>query len=274
MYSRAMRLLPICLALLLTPCLTLPAQEVTGAAKTQVLLSAKQQYYNLRAAGVKSFACTAETDWVSLFQTVAGVTLADDNATLTYLRSGRLRFRADLAGTRDVSWQMTGAPPEGMGEKLDGLREAVKKIIDGFVEAWTPGLNGGLFDSGNTLLKTADGYTLRGMSGVAPAQQTDEVLLDKDQHVLEVRNKSTQLDSEMKLTYTASADGLLLTDIRGDTRSPASAPPTKISMTTTYAEIGKVHLPATLAVTVPNVATFNFRFTDCRVMQQGSAPTE
>ena len=242
---------------------SLAAQAVPKDKQTSLLLSAREQYYNLRAAGVRSYTCQVNFDWNGFFTAVAGKPLPADDPTMVYLNGLKVQLTNDLSNPADIKFTPSAAVPEGKQQSLDKLQGSIKEMVSGFTQAWSPTLNGTLIpEAPSSMTKTAGGYIVHDATG----DGTDETL-DGSLRVTSLIVKSEDVASTMRTTFTPSPKGLLLTQMEGTYSQPASAPPTAVAMKATFQPFGGFQLPATLAVTIPNVASFNFTFTACTVQR-------
>jgi hypothetical protein len=240
----------------------LVAQETTGKEKTSLLLAAKARYYNLQSIGVKGFGCDVDVDWNSLFASAAGKEPAADDPMMKYLQAARLSFTNDLRGKGKVEWALKGVPPEGKEKAADELRSSLKQTLEGFLQAWTPFLNGDVIpQSPKTLKATPTGYVIDD----GKENDVSEEVLDKDMTVKHLTAKTEALVVEMDSTFTSSPSGLLLTQMDATYQQPPTNPPTPLVMKTTFEPVDNFQLPATLTVIIPNVVTFKMRFTGCTV---------
>ena len=239
------------------------AQEIPKDKQASLLLSARQQYYNLRAAGASSYTCQVNFNWDGFFTAVAGKPLPADDPTMIYLNGLKVQLINDLSGQSEVKFMPTGAAPEGKQQGLDKLQGSIKEMVSGFAQAWTPTLNGTIIpESSASLKKTSDGYLLHDATGDGSDETFDSKL-----QMTSLSVKSEAVASTMRTTFSPSPKGLLMTEMEGSYSQPASAPPTNIAMKATFQTFEGFQLPATLAVTVPNVAAFNFTFTACTVQK-------
>ena len=240
---------------------TLHAQEVPKEKQAPLLLSARQQYYNLRTNGVKSYTCNVYFDWDGFFTQVAGKPLPKDDPTMVYLKSLKLVLVNDLSGEGDMKFIDAGAPPEDHKEGVEKLKASIKQMVGGFVQAWTPTLNGTIIPvEVDGMKKTPAGYTLTGKG-----EETTEETLDSNLRLTGLSVKSKDLLSTMQTTFISSPKGLLMTEMEGDYHEPESAPATHVVMKTSFEPVAGVELPATLTASVPSVATFKFAFNGCTV---------
>ena len=243
------------------------AQDFPKDKQAALLLSARQQYYNLRAAGAGSYSCEVVFDWDGFFTAVAGKPLPADDPSMVYLKGLKVQLTNDLSGQANVTFTPSKAVPEGKQAGLDKLQGSVKEMVNGFTQAWTPALNGTLIpDAPSSMKKTADGYVLHDASSDGSDETLDSTLRVKSLSV-----QSQDVASIMRTTFTPSPGGLLLTEMEGTYSQPATAPPTAVSMKSSFKTFDGFQLPANLVVTVPNVASFNFVFRACTVQKAKTA---
>ncbi len=243
---------------------SLHAQEVPKDKQAPLLLSAQKQYYNLLTSGVKSYTCDVFFDWDGFFTQVAGKPLPKDDPTMVYLNSLKLVLVNDLSGQGDMKFVDAGAPPEDHRDGVEKLKGSIKQMVGGFVQAWTPTLNGTIIPADvDSMKKTPAGYVLTGKG----EEQTEETL-DSDLRLTGLSVKSKNLTSVMQTTFVGSPKGLLMTEMEGDYHEPESAPATHVVMKTSFEPVDGVELPATLTASVPNVATFKFAFRGCTVAKK------
>ena len=189
---------------------------------------------------------------------------------MMYLNRLKVELKSDLSGQADVKF-IEGVPAPA--EREAGLKKLVgslKEMLDGFVQAWAPTLNGTIIpDAPVSMKKTPGGYLLKDASG-----DGSEETLDDGLHLTSLNVKSEAMSSTMRTTFTASPRGLLMTEMEGTYSEPASAPPTAVSMKAGFAAVDGFELPSSLVVTVPNVASFHFAFSGCAVQKRSGAGTK
>ena len=181
---------------------------------------------------------------------------------MTYLNSLKLVLINDLSGEGDMKFVDAGAPPEERKEGVEKLKGSIKQMVGGFVEAWTPTLNGTIIPSEvDSMKKTPTGYLL-----TSKGEESTSETLDSNLHLTGLSVKGKDLTSTMQTTFISSPKGLLMTQMEGDYHeADASAAATHVSMKTSFEPVQGVELPATLVASVPNVATFKFAFRGCTV---------
>ncbi len=192
-----------------------PSAEILGGEKTKLLTAARSQYYNLRAAGLKSYGCTVEIDWNGFIAQVTGAPLADDDPTLKYLNGSRLSFVDDLKGKPEVKWAFTGTPPERKAQATGSMTHGMVQVVQGFLQAWTPSQNGTLISlNARSFKRAGTGYTIDDAGG----SNIDLLTLDKDFAISHASIKNDETVAESDFTFVPSANGLCSQTSRSTTR--------------------------------------------------------
>ncbi len=240
------------------------AQKISAKDQKALIASARAQYYNLRAAGVKSFHCDIEIDWMDVFTNINGKSPLPDDPMIRYLTSTRLSIQDDLAAKPNVEWAATGAPPEGLEKRGDQLRDGFTKMIGGFFTAWSPALNGTLIPVDPTEFeKTPTGYAITNTAGTA----TDHLVLDDQMKLTHMSSTTDTVVGEMDMTFAPTKKGLVQTEMVSVTRLPPSAPPVASTMSATFEPVDDFLLPATLKLVVSNVLSIKMQFDHCTVQR-------
>lgn len=243
---------------------SLEAQNVPQKEQTQLLNTARSQYYNLRAAGLKGFSCNASVDWDALFTSINGKTPPADDPMVQYLQGSHLSVTSDLGSHPNISWVSAGTPPKDREQNANQLVNGLKQTLDGFFQSWMPSLNGTLITLTPSSVKaTATGYVI--VDGTSKA--IDELTLDKKLVIHHLSTTSAKINGELDTTYTPSAKGLLLTKLDGTYQASADGPATHVTMSATFQPVESFQLPDSLTFVVANVATFKMRLVDCTVQK-------
>jgi hypothetical protein len=242
----------------------LEAQNIPQKEQTQLLTNARAQYYNLRAAGLKSFSCNATVDWDALFTAINGKAIPADDPFMQYLRNSHLSVTSDLSSHADVSWVSTGTPPKDREESAERLTGNLKRALAGFMQSWLPSLNGTLITLSPTSVKsTATGYVIVDASG----KNTVELTLDKKLVIHHLSIKSAALSGDMDATYTPSAKGLLLTKLDSTYQESSNGPAMHVVTSVTFQPVESFQLPDELTFFFADTATFKMRLVDCTVQK-------
>jgi hypothetical protein len=240
------------------------AQQLSAGDQKAMVAAGRAQYYNLRAAGLKSFHCDIELDWEALITAASGKTPPADDPMIRYLKSTRLGIQDDLLTTPVVEWAASGVPPEGQEKRGDQMRDGLRQMIGGFLTAWSPSLNGTLIPlNPSTFQKTPGGYEITDVTGAAKAR----IELDKDMKVTHISSSTDAIVGDLDTTFTPTKNGLVLTRMVSLTRQPPAAPPVSATMTATFEPTSEFLLPATLKIVITNVLSVDMQFDHCTVQR-------
>jgi hypothetical protein len=241
------------------------AQSVPEKERTSLLLAAKSQYYNARAAGLKGFHCDVNVDWTAMFGSAGNASVDPNIPLIRYFASTHIGVGGDLVGKPKLEWLTTGVPPEGQEKTVDQMHGGMQQMVEGFFTAWGPALNGTIIpQKPASFEKTATGYVV--VNGDSAAQDT--LTLDREMKLAHIATKMDSIDAEMDTTFTTSPKGLLLTRMDSRTRQPPSSPAVHSIMSATFAPVDDFLLPSTLVITVTNVVTVPMKFENCTVTKQ------
>jgi hypothetical protein len=241
-------------------------QAVTGKAQTELLTTARARYYNLSLLGVNSFSCNVDVDWDSIFTQINRSALPPDSPLMVYLAKSRLGVKETVASGAAVTWANTGTPPDSVAASAGQLRGAIKQMLEGYFEAWTPSINGRLFSKDVTgVTATATGYLI---TDTNPDKSSDTLTFDKAMLLSHVSNISAEQTSEYDMKYLKTPQGWLLSALDGDTRQLPSGPATHVTTQSEYQTVEGFQLPAAISLTVKNVATFKLKLSGCTVEKQ------
>jgi hypothetical protein len=151
------------------------------------LKKAGSLYYSTAKSGLGGFDCAVHPDWRMLFASAnAGSSVNADDARILLLENVKINLHAHLRGGSTLEW----TPETSTGEPLDQdastllskMREVTEQTLGGFLEFWTP------FVDGSVVPASADGLTITHTGSV---------------------NTIHAQDSEISLTETFSNDMLL-----------------------------------------------------------------
>jgi hypothetical protein len=237
------------------------AQKNPAAAR---LSAARAQYYTPTANGLNSFHCNVSIDWKDLLTRFGGKEVPDNAPYLLYLKSIHLSVSDDLQGKGGLEWTEPGPPPEGTAEGEGKMRDGMKQMIGGFFQSWNAYMNGSMVpvaDPTSTVTADGDGLHLHAV--------TDQIVLDEHfdkTNTLDLTHVVTpEMDVTAYPTYSSTPDGLIVSSIRSIVKQPPTAPPTEITMSTTYSKVAAFQLPATMRFEIKNVGTFLFNLNACTV---------
>ena len=116
-------------------------------ANDELLAKTAKMYYSTRAAGLDGFDCDVHPDWRTLFSSANnGATLPDDDARLTTLKPVKIALHARMAGGSTMEWNRPPSPDKPLDADstamLDQLHQATEQTLQGFLQFWTPFVDG------------------------------------------------------------------------------------------------------------------------------------
>jgi hypothetical protein len=244
-----------------------PAQEITGSQRTALLTAARSQYYNLRVAGVQSFSCNVDVDWLGLFTSVSGKAPDASNPVYASLRNLRIGVKEALPGGAEVSFAATGTPPDSAAAAVSSMRAGIQQMLSGFFQSWTPFLSGDAISmKPRSLTSIPAGYLLDDSQSDNP----DQLTFDKQMVLTRIDTRTAAISGVLASKFDKSPDGLLLTDLEGDIHQPSDGPATHVVMHTDYQMVDSFRVPHNLSLGVKNVATFKMALTGCTVQKQAN----
>jgi hypothetical protein len=253
-------LLPVAVALLAaTGCSHLREQ-------TALLYRARSQYYDLTIAGIKEYDCYVQPDWDAFFTNNNNGKPPDDSPWHQYLRQAHLVFVAPLNGTATIKWVDPVPPPHGKEQFARDVQDGFHDVLDGFLAAWKPSLNGTLLPNVpvSNITPRGDGYT---MTEHDEEGRTTDITMDKSLHVTHLSTRSPKLTAEIDTKYEPSPKGLLLMELDSLTHSPPTAPEKHSIMRTTYADVDGALVPATLTIITGSGTQILMKFPHCSVQK-------
>lgn len=234
------------------------------------LSKVRSRYYTPVDAGLESFHCEVRFDWKDFMQKATNQQIPDDDERLKYLRTIGLSVDDSLHGTGSLSWHAPTPPPDHSEASIAKIKGGMQQIWSGFFQSWNSFVSGDLtsIDPKATVERNPQGFhvTAREEDGSAEEQYDGDLLLKT------VRVSTSTLESTIHPTFTASPQGLLVTDILSSYKQPPSAPtPTEVDMRIRYAPVGSFQLPSELQIAV-GPAQFAFQLFNCTVSTHISKP--
>ncbi len=236
-----------------------------------LLARAAKLYYSTKSAALTGFDCTVHPDWLKLIQSSESrstVTEGSEGALL--LKRVAIRLHARMNGRSTLDWvppSNTGKPLDpASAETLDQMHKAIEETLMGFLQFWTP------FVDGSTVPPNATGIDIRhSPSGLTLLlKQPDALVMEVFSNELILQRFRVVTGGKMiDLTpsYDSTDNGLLVS------RFVAHIGPAKISATDVqemdveiyYQTLGDFPIPSRLNVEVVGTGTFDFKLDGCRV---------
>ena len=249
-----------------------PGQAAAQAdANAAFLTKASSLYYSTTKQGLTGFDCTVHPDWANIFKTVTkGAASADAEKSVALLNSVKVTIHARLTGPGSgMDWTPdTSVPPSGQDsiDLLDHMHQATGQTLQGFLQFWTPFVNGSVIPDSSTgieITKTATGHTIHAVDGTTSLTE-----------VLDEGNVLKQFNVEMggakisfEPTYKPTPNGLLVSRFAASILPPGgtSAQQQKMNVGVEYQTVKGFLVPHTLSMDVVGTGTFSFTFDGCTV---------
>ncbi len=245
--------------LLFSPCLV--AQDKQARDR---LAAAHAQYYTPTIRGLKSFNCDAAIDWKALLTRFSGQDIPENNPAVVYLRAVHLAVADDLNGQGSLSWSIADAPPKGMEDAIQQIRDGLRTSVAGFFQSWNAYMNGSMVplpDNTVTVTTVGDGVHL---SGSAKDTKLDE---DFDKNML--LTQSLVVTPNLKVlatpTFLNTADGLVITTVKSQVNQPPTAPETEATFRIEYAKVDSFQIPSRIVLDIKNTGVIEIGLNACQV---------
>lgn len=228
------------------------------------LIAAHAQYYTPTASGLKSFHCEASIDWKAMLTRFSGNEIPDDNPALKYLQTVNLSIDDELKGKGALTWKSAVAPPSDKEEGMNQIRDGLQISVAGFFQSWNAYMNGSMVplpDSTVTLTQVDQGFHLSGAS--------KDMKIDEDFDPNMVLSQVFVVSSAMKVvatpTYSATADGLVVSAVTSRINQPPSAPETQATFRIEYAKVDAFQIPNRVVLDIKNTGVIDIGFSNCQV---------
>jgi hypothetical protein len=227
-------------------------------------------YYSTKTAGLNGFDCTVHPDWRTLIQSSVRNTVSDSDPSILLLRKIKITLHARLNGRSRLEWTQPSDAAKPADAKapseLDQMHKATDQTIQGFMQFWTPFVDGSIVpanSSGIGITHTATGISMRIKR---PGADVTEVF--SNDLVLQRFSVITD-DAAVDLTpsYDSTDKGLLVSRfvarIRKNGTSAEKAQEMHVEIY--YQQVSGFPLPSRLNVEVIGTGVFNFGIDACRV---------
>lgn len=253
-----------------------PAQSASPAApasdaNTAFLTKASRIYYSTSKAGLKGFDCAVHPDWHALFLSAKpGTPAADDDAKILLLKTVAITLHGRLAGGSTLEWNVpadAAKPIDADAQTaLDGMHQASEQTLLGFMQFWTPFVDGSVIPSssdGIEFTHTDKGVTLHADHG---GTELTEVL--GSDMVLQQFNVATGgAKINFSPRYKTTDQGLLVNGFLAHIQPPSTPADQaeEMHVDIEYQTVSGFPIPAKINVDVVGQGKFNFAFDGCTV---------
>lgn len=245
-----------------------PANPTTN---DQFLSRASGIYFSAIRAGLNGFTCDVHPNWRTLLLSSSkGVSIASDDPRVTLAQSVKITLHARLAGGSTVDWDPIAGPahpPEADSTSiLDSLHTGTNQSLLGFMQFWSPFVNGSLIPTVSTDLKITNsekGHSLHAdVNGTAVTELIDDSLVLQRFDVV-----SPAMIVRITPTFQRTDKGLLVKGFLARLQAPGVQPDQaqEVHVEMEYQNVHDLPIPARINMDVTNSATFNFTLDHCSV---------
>jgi hypothetical protein len=220
-------------------------------------------YYTPTTGGLKSFHCDAAMDWKALLTRFSGQDIPEGNPALVYLHTVHLSVTDNLNGQGSLDWS-ADAPPKGMEDAVQQIRDGLKASVTGFFQSWNAYMNGSMVplpDSTITVTAVGDGLHL---SGLAKDTKLDEDF-DKNLLLKQALVVTPSLRVLATPTFSTTPDGLLISTVKSQVNQPPDAPEAEATFRIEYAKVDSFQIPSHVVFDIKNTGVIEIGFNACQV---------
>ncbi|MFI5098191.1 MAG: hypothetical protein ACHQT6_09495 [Candidatus Acidiferrales bacterium] len=255
-----------------------PASQSQAEAKRnpndELLAKASKLYYSSSKAGLDGFDCGVHPDWRQLFASAnPGAAIAADDSRLELLKTVKITLHARMKGGSILDWSAPANPDKPLDDNstslLDGMHKATEQTLQGFLQFWTPFVDGSAVPAsseGLEVTQTEKGYKLHAtQEGTEVTEQLDNSLVMEQFNVV-----MSNVTVHFAPAYKYTDKGLLVNSFLAHIQ-PAGTPPEQMQemhVAIEYQTIDAFPIPGKLFMEVVGTGTFNFAFDGCTVNRQ------
>ena len=248
---------------------------VTPDAKADNALLAKTSrlYYSTRTAGLDGFDCQVHPDWHTLFTSASkGAPIAEDDARILILKPVKITVHAHMSGPSTLEWVRTPDPDKPLDADssllLDRMHEATEQAMQGFLQFWTPFVDGSVVPASSEGLKVTRSPSDFTIQGEQNGAQVVEIF--SNEMILQQFNVMTGgVSIRFAPSYQSTEKGLLVNhfDAAIEPVGEASAHAQVMHVQVLYATVDGLPIPSNLNMEVVGTGTFSMAMDGCHTNQ-------
>lgn len=247
------------------------APATTADPNAAFLAKASSLYYSTSKVGLTGFDCAVHPDWASIFKTITkSGTPVDAEKPVALLNSIKITVHARLTGPGSgMDWTPDAAAPAPDPqsiELLDHMHQSTAQTLQGFLQFWTPFVNGSVIpdsSAGIEITKTPTGHTIHAMEGSTSLTE----VLDSTNLVKQFNVEVSGAKITFEPTYKPTPNGLLVSAFAARIQPPGATPEQeqKMNVKVEYQIVKGLLIPHTLSMDVVGTGDFAFTFDGCTV---------
>ena len=239
-----------------------------------LLARAAKLYYSSAKAGLSAFTCSVHPDWHGLFASAnRGAEVAADDARVVVLNEVRITMHARMQGGSTLDWEPATDPGKAVDQDsaamLKSMHEATEQTLQGFLQFWTPFVDGSAIPESSAGLEMAPvdgGYSMHAKTSDTEVTET----MSSDLVLEHFDVKLNEASVKFAPSYQSTAKGLLVSGFLAYILAKGD-PPEKtqeMHVAIEYQTVEEIPLPARLRMEVMGTGVFSFTFDGCTVDKQ------
>ncbi len=239
-----------------------------------MLARAAKLYYSSAKAGLNGFTCLVHPDWHGLFVSAnRDAAVAPDDARVVLLNGVRITMHARMKGGSTLDWEPASDPNKTLDEAsttlLKSMHEATEQTLQGFLQFWTPFVNGSTIpesSAGLEITPVEGGYSMHAKTSDTEVTETMSNSLILEHFDVKLNEASVKFAP----LYQSTAKGLLVSGFQAQILAQG-APLEKaqeMRVAIEYQTVEDMPVPSRLNMEVIGTGIFNFTFDGCTVDKQ------
>jgi len=246
-----------------------PTQSTTAPnPDDQWLAGVARHYYSAAKDGLDAFDCAVHPDWGTLFVSAQERSAAAADPRVAILNTVKITLHGRMKGSSTLDWMPVSNPDKPLDadsvHMLEHMREATEETLGGFMQFWTPFVDGSVVpgsSAGLEITHSATGHTIHGVQEGAEVT----VVFDNGEILQQYHVKMSGTLISFEPAYQPTGKGLLVNHFLAHIQ-PAGTPAEQaeeMRMAIEYQTVGGFPIPARLSMEVVNTGTFNFMLDSC-----------
>jgi len=216
-------------------------RPATAPDKKEIISKARESYYVLQQAGLKTFHCNAEPNWQKFFSD--NFKGQADEQKIKAISEIQFSVAFDEHGAAELRPFRTSG--QEIDKQFDQLTDGIKQMLSGFFQMWSPIVFTNPLEGDSeqaSVEQHGEGY--RVFTKTADAQV--EIELDKNYAITSMSVSTSFMNVAMIPSFQKSAKGLLMTGLQADINKGQQ----QIALDIDYQDVHGFSLPAKAAFRV------------------------
>lgn len=246
-----------------------PSPGARDTANAALLAQASKLYYSSAKAGLAAFDCNVRPDWRGLFLSAQpGAAIADDDPQIVLLRTAKITLHGRLTGDSTLDWNIPADPAKPLdkdsADMIKGLHEAWESKLLGFMQFWTPFIDGSVIPAtsdGLDITNTQKGHTIHADQGGTSLTE----VLDNDLVMQQFNVATGGAKIDFSPRYKPTDQGLLVNAFLAKILPPSTPPDQaeEMQVEIDYQTVNGFPLPSNINMEVNGQGKFTFALDSC-----------